>query len=553
MGIGRQNFGSFLNFAFHHTEIALASTAINLLALAMPLLLLQVYDRIIPNRSIGTASVLALGVMTALLAEAALKIARSHILGVLATRFEIRMNKAAAAHLLHSDLAGFESVSPGRHMERLTAIAQLRDYGSGQNLLTLYDLPFAALYLGLIWFLGGPVVIVSIVGFVFLALAAIPASRFARAALQSASDVDDTRFNFLISVLMGLTSLKMMALERQVLRRYERLQTQRLTEQRSAFLANQRLVEIGQFIVQLTTIGTISLGSLYVLEGRISVGGLSACTLLVGRFLQLSQSFILLSSRQQNSAVARNRLGELFALPPMPPEHGRLDAAQAEPHLSIEGLRFSLGDKEILTDAQFDIRAGEIVGLVGANGSGKTTLLSLIAGLYRPSQGEIRFGGRPLSDYSDESRARVIAFVPQEETVFQGTILDNVTMFHPELSDLAVTVSERMGLAELLLGLPLGFATPVGEGAGEAPLPRGLVQRISLARALILDPKILLFDDANSAVDDQGDQKFGQLLGELRQTCGIVIVSHRPSILKQADRICRLNDGKIDQLEGLLL
>jgi ABC-type bacteriocin/lantibiotic exporters, contain an N-terminal double-glycine peptidase domain len=552
MGFDRAIGGAAFGNRLYHLEVAVASTAINLLALAMPLLLLQVYDRIIPNHSVGTITLLAIGVITALIAEALLRIARSSILGALATRFEIAMNTRAAAHLLGSDLASFEVISPGRHMERLAAVGQLREGGSGQNLLTLYDLPFVVLYLALIWMLGGLVVLVSLAGLVVLALAAIPASRAAREALQSSSVTDDERFNFLISALAGMTSLKMMSLERPVLRRYEELQERRLLDQRASFLANQRLSEISHFVIQLTTIGTIALGSLFVLEGQISVGGLSACTLLVGRFLQLAQNLILLSSRHQTAVVARARLGELFQLPQAPKPAGAADATKAEPHLVVENLHFTFGGEEVLRGASFDVRRGEVVGLVGANGSGKTTLLSLIAGLYQPSAGRITLGGAPLSSYSSDSLAQAITFVPQQETLFQGTILDNITMFRPELSDAAIAVAERTGLTELLLSLPLGFATPAGEGATEA-LPRGVAQRIALARALVHEPGILLFDDANSAVDDQGDQKLAQLLDSLRETCGVIIVSHRPSILKLADRICRLGDGKIDQVEGLLL
>lgn len=550
MTLERPRFRTGFRLQFHHLEAAFATTGINLLALAMPILLLQVYDRIIPNHSVGTITLLAFGVVTAVVAEALLRIARQSILGRLATRFEAAVGARAASHLLGCELAAFERESAGRHVERLAAVSQLRDDGSGQNLLTWYDLPFAAIYLGLIAFLGGPVAAVAGVALALLALAAYPAGRAARRALNAASETDDVRYNFLVSALLGLSAIKFMGLERALLRRHEILQERRLLQQRDAALASQRLTETSQLISQLATIGTVAVGSLLVLEGRISVGGLTACTLLVGRFLQVSQNLILASARHQNTVIARERLTELFDLPPGPAANGTADATAARPLLAMRGIRFAYGETVVLDDAEFSVRPGEVVALVGANGSGKSTLLSLIAGLHRPQAGGIDLGELPLDAYSRESLADAIAYVPQQETLFQGTLLENITMFRPELVAGAREAADLAGLTEHLLALPLGFATPINEVGG---LPRGVAQRVALARALVRKPRLLLLDDANSATDDHGDERFAILLDRLRETCGVVIVSHRPRILKLADRVCRLDAGRIDTLEGLAL
>ncbi|MBB4266587.1 ATP-binding cassette subfamily C protein LapB [Roseospira visakhapatnamensis] len=467
-------------------------------------------------------------------------------MGPIASQYETRTSVKAARHLLTSDLAAFERVSPGRHLERLAAISRLRDHGSGQALLSVYDIPFIFGFLALIWTLGGSLVIVPLAGLLLLSLAAIPASRASRLALDDAAQTDDDRYDFLIATLSGLQAIKMVGAERALQRRYEALQERRLTAQGTAYASSQKLSEIGQFVVQLSTIGTIGFGSTLVLDGRISIGALSACTLIVGRFLALSHSLILSLSRQQASGVAKDQVRSLFAVPVTRVAMGSLDASSAEPHLSMRDVAFSFGtqgERRVLENATLDLTVGRPVGLIGDNGSGKSTLLTLLAGLYQPEAGEIRLGGRLLTDYSEDSLRRTITLVSQQETLFSGTILDNITMFRPWLTEAALSTADRTGLSDVVMGLPKGLATLVGEGATDT-LPRGVMQRISLSRALTQSPRVLLFDDANSAIDDRGDQRIAALFQDLRQSCAILIVSHRPSILNLADQVVRLAHGR---------
>ncbi|OLS47719.1 hypothetical protein BV379_05075 [Rhodovulum sulfidophilum] len=538
------------NGALPYVSIGAASLCINTLALAAPLFILQVYDRIIPNHSENTAALIGLGVLCALALETALKIARSKVLAPLAIDYEVRASCGAARHLFHADLAAFERVSPGAHMERLAAVAQRRFNGTGQTLLAICDFPFLFVFMWMIWILGGPVIIAPALGAIALAVAAAPANRSAREALARALSLDDQRYDFLLSTLSSLPSLKVANLERPVLRRYEGLQKRRLAAQGEAFTADQRLTDLSQLVVQLSIIGVIVLGSLLILQGRMSIGGLSASTLLAGRFLALIRNLILLASRLQTSSIGREQMDAIFKIPVRSASSGILDASQAPPRLSLRGVVFDDNDgKRVLDGVDLDLREGHTVGLVGDNGSGKSILLALAAGLYSPTSGEVLLGGHPLSDYTDQSLRRTIALVSQQETLFAGSILENISMFAPERVDAALRAAERTGLTELIKPLPKGFATIVGDTAADG-LPRGVVQRIALCRAMALDPQVLLFDDANSAIDDQGDEKVAELFADIRERCAILFVSHRPSVLGRADAIVRLANGRISTVEG---
>ncbi|WP_445376343.1 peptidase domain-containing ABC transporter [Niveispirillum fermenti] len=497
-------------------------------------------------------SVLAIGVVVALILDFCLRLLRQRIFGALGAKFEAGENIRAVSHMMDADLRTFQSHSSGAHMEFLGSIATLRDFASGQIMISLYDIPFIAIYLALIFYIGGPLVLIPIVGVAFLCITAVPALRHARDALSRITKVEDRRLSFVISLLTGIQSVKAMALEQPLLRRYENLQESRLEEHRAAELSAQHLAEQGQFTVQFASLLTVGFGSLLVLNGNLSVGALSACMLLVGRSLAPMQSIMQFWSRLQSASIARDQLNQIYAMPKAEMAGGVEDATLTEPHLVLENVHFGFkSDDDLLAGIDLDIRRGEIIALVGANGSGKSTLLSIAAGFYQPTQGRVLLDGRELSAYTPDSLRQAIALLPQHEILFRGTITENITMFRPEMEDAALAAAERVGISELIHALPHGFSTFVGDGATE-PLPRGLAQRIAVARALMNRPRIVLFDDASSAVDDEGDRCLFTLLNEVRGDCIIILVSHRPASLKLADRIYSLADGKLDLTQEFL-
>ncbi|WP_145613776.1 ATP-binding cassette domain-containing protein [Nitrospirillum amazonense] len=531
----------------HNAYIMTSSITINILSLAMPIALLQVYDRILPNHTIDTMFMLAGGIVTALLMELFLRIARQRIFSTRSAQYEISESRRAIFHLLDSDIQAFQTHTSGAHMERLNSIASLRDFASGQIMVSLYDIPFVVIYLGIILYIGGILTLVPLVSILAIVLLALPAIRMARTSLLRVAEAEDKRLSFIISLLSGIQSVKAMALEHPLLRRYEKLQERRLGENRSAELSAQHLGEIGQCVVQVAGLLTVGFGSLLVLRGQLSVGGLSACVLLVGRALSPMQNILQLWSRLQQAAIAREQMDALYAMPRERHAMGTADANQTQPRMVLSGLSFGFKpEQEVLSGIDLELSKGEIIALVGPNGSGKTTLLSLMGGFYQPSRGRITLDGLDLDQYDPESVREAIAFLPQQEILFRGTITENITLFRPEYDELALVAAERAGISDLIHALPHGFATFVGDGATE-PLPRGLAQRIAVARALIHKPRIILFDDANSAVDDEGDRHLFGLMNELRTECALVLVSHRPAVLKLADRIYRLADGQLDR------
>ncbi|MDF1794593.1 MAG: ATP-binding cassette domain-containing protein [Thalassobaculaceae bacterium] len=528
-------------------DALVATVVINLLALAMPLALLQIYDRVIPNQAYGTTTVLIVGVGLAVVLEVFLRYGRSHLLGAAGARYEHQAGCAAFGHLLAADLAAFEQVGSGPFVERFNALQIVKDFYTGQAILTLFDMPFAALYVVLIWYIGGDIVYVPISVIAIYLLLALFSGRMLDTAVRADLDVEERRIGFLIRLLSGLQSIKSMGLEKGLTRRFEALQHEKSYLAASVDRVSTGLTDHGNTLAQICTVGVITAGAFAVMDGELTSGGLAACTLLAGRALAPLSNAAGSWARFQSIRVARDRVNSIFALP-------RNDVANdTGQHLDLSGaislrrlvFRSSAKHQTILGGIDLDVPAGSAISITGPNGAGKSLLLTLMAGLATPSSGTVKLDGVPVSEIDLDSLRSQVVLLPQREVLFRGTVMENLTVFRPELEARALVVAAALGIGDQISRLPRGYRTQAGEGASQM-LSRSLIQQIAIARALVVPPKILLFDDANSAIDGEGDQFVKDVLWHLKGRCTLVIVSHRPSILRIAERVYQLSEGGLE-------
>ncbi|KAF0224752.1 MAG: ABC-type protease/lipase transport system ATPase and permease [Rhodospirillaceae bacterium] len=539
------SLGAYSTLKSNMFDLAVASLFLNVLGLALPMALLQVYDRILPNKSTGTMVLLMAGVLGALLLESILTFARSYVTGWIGARFEHKAGCEAIDRLVMTSIDNFEKEGSGVHLERLNSLATVREFYAGQALLTLLDLPFALIYLALVALMGGWLVLVPIVLLVMFALSAMKIGTTLRDAIEKRMIADDRRFNFLIEVLGGIHSVKAMAMESQMVRRYERLQESCAEGYYTVALRSANALGVSSFFSQVTTIAVAAFGSVIVMNGDMTTGGLAASSLLAGRSMAPIQKALGVWTRFQSLVLASGRLEKLFALPPeaeknlpkMPSTKGKLE---------LEGVSFAFDAKlpTVIDTASISIEAGECIAIAGGNGSGKTTLLTLMQGALRPTQGRVMIDGIDVTQYEPQSVRDQIAYLPQSGVLFQGTILQNITMFRSEFDDIAVETAGLLGLDEVVATMAYGFDTPVGDGAYDS-LPRGIKQRIAIARALVNNPRIVLFDEANTAVDSAGDNFLRVWLERAKGKRTLVLVTHRPSLVKLADRVFDLDHGRL--------
>jgi ATP-binding cassette subfamily C protein LapB len=500
-----------------------ATFIINLLSLVLPLTLMQVYDRIIPNAAFSTLTLLVLGAGGALMLEALLQYLRALTSGWSAARFEHLEGCRAMDRMLTSRLSTFEEQGVGEHLENFNSLGRLKDFYSGQAMRALIDLPFALVFVAAVAYLGGWLALVTIAVLALFALSAAWLGRQLREVLLERVTTDNRRQNFIVEVLSGISTVKAYA------------------NGASTYFSYGML-----FAVAAT-------GSLLVIDGNLSVGGLAACTLLSGRAMQPLQRAMGAWTRFQDVRIARARLEKVLSL--------EVDAAtlREQPKLSgdetleLAGVSFSYpGDDEpLLRGINLRIGPGKTIAIrTEANGSGATTLLHLMAGILEPTAGTVRLGDHDITDLPPATKGKAITYLPSKGPAMKGTILDNLTMFRPNRTAVALELSRRLGLDNIAAQLPRGYETIIGDGVSET-LSQGVMQRISLVRGLATQAQFILFDEANSAIDGAGDTQLRTLLEEIKTKSGLVLISHRPSLLKLADETYELKDGKITRAEPM--
>lgn len=534
------------------TYQTLATVVLNVLGLALPAAILQVYDRVIPNQTTETLTALMVGLIAVLVIDGALRISRGYLTSWSGAQFEHRCLGASVDTVLLANPRKIEAEKLGAHIDRVNAIDNLRDFYGGQGRLLLIDLPFLFVFLGLFWVIAGPLVLVPLTIFALLAAATLLVGRALRATLERRHELDDRRYSFIIQILSNIETIKALALEPTMTRRYERLQLAGAGATSSTIFLSGCAQTIGNISSALTLTAVAAIGAVQVINSTLSPGELAACTLLATRAVQPVMRGLSLWTQFQGLAVARERVEQLLSTPSAGARQnirgGGRDVV-GEIELRDVSFRYSPDGPYQLFEANARIRAGEIVAVVGEDGSGKSTLLELIAGRLEPESGELLIDGQPEQGQSLIDPRQVIR-VAENTALFQGTILDNLTAFRgSDRLEEALAAARALGVDEEVHRLPKGYDTPIGAMAG-AELSTSLRQKLTIARALACRPKILLFDGANTSLDQAGEARLKTALEDLRGTMTIILVTHRPFLQQIADRVLQLSDGTLTPLVG---
>jgi len=523
--------------------VMLSTIFINILTLAMPLVILQVYDRILPNQATETLAMLIIGLAGVMLLDTVMKLARSYMVAWSAAKYGYQASEEAVSRILNAPIKEVSSEAPSAFIDRLNALDAMKQYYGGQSRLMLLDLPFVLVFLGMIVLIGGWLAVVPVILFCFMGYATLKSGKKLREVLETRSEQDEKKYDFIIESLLGIQTIKSMAMEPQIQRRFERLMKGGVDNSyKTIYLANNAQTYSSLF-ANLTMVCMVTCGAYYVINGPLTIGVLAACTLLSGRIIQPLLKGLGLWTQMQTLSVSQGRINELFELPSTALKP-KVMLKDCEGHLEFKNVSFAHKDGEnIFKNFNFEAKPGEIIGLSGEDGSGKSTFTGLVLGEYTPIQGEVLLDGKSITGDWAYGISEWVAYAPQTATLFSGTLLENITMFRTGSAiDSARMAAELIGLEEDVNRLPQGYDTMLSAGI-TSELPQGLVQRIVIARALARQPKLFVFDEANSALDSRGDKLLIEGLSELKGEMTVLLISHRPSLLRLADHQYTFKNG----------
>jgi ATP-binding cassette, subfamily B, bacterial HlyB/CyaB len=529
------------------SEVLLASFFLQLFALISPLFFQVVIDKVLVSRTLSTLDVLVIGLVAIAIFETVLGILRTYLFSHTTNRIDVELGARLFRHLLALPISYFQARRVGDSVARVRELENIRTFLTSSALTLVIDLFFTFLFVA-VMFLYSPALTAIVIGafplYVGISVAATPLFRkrldekFARGAENQA---------FLVESVTGVETLKSMAVEPQMQRRWEEQLAGYVSASFRVLSLSNTASQTVQLISKLVTAGILYFGARLVIDGTLTIGELVAFNILAGRVsgpvLRLAQ--IWQDFHQARLSVAR--LGDILNTPAEPTfSSGRaaLPAIRGDVIFEHVKFRYRIDGPEILHDVGFNIPAGQVVGIVGPSGSGKSTLAKLIQRLYVPESGRVLVDGVDLAMVDSSWLRRQLGVVLQENILFNRSIRDNIALAEPGMPiDRVVAAAKLAGAHDFVLELSNGYDTIVEERGSS--LSGGQRQRIAIARALLCEPRILIFDEATSALDYESERIIQQNMTQIASGRTVFIVAHRLSTVRFADRILTLDRGRL--------
>lgn len=529
-----------------YRDVLLAALVVNLFALALPLFSMNVYDRVVPNHAVETLWTLATGVLIVLCGDFALRTLRGYFVDLAGARADVRLSATIMEKVLDLRME-VRPESAGSFASNLRAFESVRDFISSATVTAFIDLPFALLFLLVIGWIALPMVIPFVVGIVLLLIHSLTVQRRMHALAETSYRASAQRNATLVEGLVGIETVKALGAEAVIQGKWESSATLVASVGARLRLLAATATNGALWVQQMVSLATVVIGVYLIRDGALTMGGLIACYLLSSRAMAPIGQVAGLLVQYHSAATAFESLDELMKRPVERPPEMRFTsrpALRGEIEFRNVGFAYREGEEAVLREVSFRIRAGEKVAVLGRVGSGKTTLEKLILGLYRPGSGAVLVDGIDLRQLDPAELRRNIGYVPQDVTLFYGSLRDNIAMGLPQADDAAVARAARIaGLAEFVDAHPHGYGMLVGE-RGES-LSGGQRQAVAVARALIADPPILLLDEPTAAMDHASEEALKQQLREHAAGKTMIVVTHRTSLLDLVDRIIVVDVGRI--------
>jgi subfamily B ATP-binding cassette protein HlyB/CyaB len=529
------------------SQVLLASFFLQIFALISPLFFQVVVDKVLVHRGMTTLDVLLIGLVTVSIFETVLGALRTYVFSHTTNRIDVELGARLFRHLVALPLAYFGARRVGDSVARVRELENVRQFITGSSLTLVIDLFFTVVFIAVMAWYSWWLTVIVLVSLPIYAAISIALTPLFRARVEEKFKRGAENQAFLVETVTGIETLKAMAVEPQMQRRWE--------EQLAGYVGSSfRVANLGnyasqsiQLVSKLATAGILYFGAKAVIAGDLTVGELVAFNMLASR---VSQPVLRLAQVWQDFHQVRQsiqRLGDILNTPPEPsatPGRGALPTVKGAIRFDHVKFRYRIDGPEVLRGVEIDIPAGQVVGIVGSSGSGKSTLAKLVQRLYVPESGRVLVDGIDLAMVDASWLRRQIGIVLQENVLFNRTVRENIALADPGMPlDHVVAAAKLAGAHDFILQLPEGYDTVIGERGGT--LSGGQRQRIAIARALVTNPRILIFDEATSALDLESEQAIQRNMRHICKGRTVLIIAHRLSTVRHCDRIITIEQGRI--------
>jgi subfamily B ATP-binding cassette protein HlyB/CyaB len=528
-------------------QVLVSSFFLQLFSLVTPLFFQVVIDKVLVHRSLNTLDVIVIGLVVVSAFESILGLIRNYIFSHTTNRIDVELGARLFRHLLALPLAYFQSRRVGDSVARAREVENIRNFITSSALTLVIDLLFTIVFLCVMFMYSATLALIVVFSLPLYALVSVLATPFFRQHLDEKFDRGAETQAFLVESIAGIETLKSMAVEPQMQRRWEELLAAYVGASfRVLRLANNASQTV-QFINKAVTAALLYFGAKLVITGELSVGELVAFNIMAGR---VSAPVLRLAQMWQDfhqTRISINRLGDILNTATEPSySAGRSALPDIRGDVSFEHVtfRYRLDGPAVLQDVNVQVPAGQVVGVVGPSGSGKSTLAKLIQRLYVPEAGRVLVDGTDLNLVDPAWLRRQIGVVLQESVLFNTSVRDNIALADRSMPmERIIAAAELAGAHEFILELPNGYDTIIGERG--CSLSGGQRQRLAIARALVTNPRILVFDEATSALDYESERLIQQNMQRITMGRTVFIIAHRLSTVRRADRILTIDRGRV--------
>jgi subfamily B ATP-binding cassette protein HlyB/CyaB len=528
-------------------EVLVASFFLQLFALVSPLFFQVVIDKVLVHRSLSTLDVLMIGLLGISIFEAILGTLRTYLFAHTTNRIDVELGARLFRHLLALPIAYFQARRVGDSVARVRELENIRQFLTSSALTLVIDLFFTFVFIAVMFYYAPQLTFVVLGAFpiyIAISVGATPAFRrrldekFRRGAENQA---------FLVESVTGVETLKAMAVEPQMQRRWEEQLAGYVAASFRVISLNNTASQAVQLVNKVAVVLILYFGAKLVIEGNLSVGELVAFNMLASR---VSAPVLRLAQMWQDFHQARlsvARLGDILNTMPEPsfrPGRAALPAIRGQVTFEHVSFRYRVDASEVLHDISFSVSPGEVVGIVGSSGSGKSTLAKLVQRLYVPESGRILVDGVDLTMVDLPWLRRQIGVVLQENMLFNCSVAENIALADPAVPmERIIAAAKLAGAHDFILELTEGYDTIIGERGSS--LSGGQRQRIAIARALMSNPRILIFDEATSALDYESERAIQENMKVISAGRTVFVIAHRLSTVRHADRIITIERGRI--------